>query len=202
MFQMISVAFPPDRDIWREFGSNATVMRLSGRGRGTGRIPFSLRSCAISLSFFYFFLPLCCSLSFFLRIPSLSFTVFLYNSFHLVPPLQPISGLNLSILFLSVWSTTSSFFPLYDKFAFFWEHCQIEPQNVSLSRKATWKDQPKTGSSFKGFLTLEYVRCANIWKKLRCVWESAFWCIYGGPRHKNTQQSWSRMSRQHPVWRV
>lgn len=56
MFQMISTAFPPERDIWREFGSNATVMRVSGRGRGMGRIPFSLRSCAISLSFFYFFL--------------------------------------------------------------------------------------------------------------------------------------------------
>lgn len=54
MFQMISMAFPPERDIWREFGSNATVMRVSGRGRGTRRIPFSLRSCAIFLSFFFF----------------------------------------------------------------------------------------------------------------------------------------------------
>lgn len=31
---MISTAFPLERDILREFGSNATVMRVGGRGGG------------------------------------------------------------------------------------------------------------------------------------------------------------------------
>lgn len=131
MFQMILVAFPPERDIWREFGSNLTVMRLSGRGRGTGRIPFSLRSCAISLSFFYFFLPLCCSLSFFEDTFSLVYSFFIQLSS--CSHLQPISGPNLSILFFSVQSTTPSVFPLYNKFAFFFFFRALSNWTTNLS---------------------------------------------------------------------
>lgn len=63
MFQMTSPAFPPERDIWGVFGWKATVMTASGKGEGTVRIPLSLRSGAISLSFAYFSLSFCCSLS-------------------------------------------------------------------------------------------------------------------------------------------
>lgn len=94
MFQMISMAFPPERDIWREFGSNEMVMRVSGRGRGIGRISFSLRRCAMSFSFFYFFPSLFCS-PFSLRIPPLSFIVFYWNNgtaFILFLPCSPSVG--------------------------------------------------------------------------------------------------------------
>lgn len=49
---MISTAFPLERDILREFGSNATVMRGGRVGGGF----LLVRSCAIASSFGYFFL--------------------------------------------------------------------------------------------------------------------------------------------------
>lgn len=123
MFQMISTAFPPERDIWREFGSNATVMRVSGRGRGMGRIPFSLRSCAISLSFFYFFLSsLLLSIFFWGYLLShLLFFFFFYNgtAFILFLSCSPSVG-QISAFYFSLFSPRPLLSSFYiQNFAFF-----------------------------------------------------------------------------------
>lgn len=145
MFQMISTAFPPERDIWREFGSNATVMRVSGRGRGMGRIPFSLRSCAISLSFFYFFLSsLLLSIFFWGYLLShLLFFVFFITVQLLSCSYLAAHQWAKSQHFISLCSVHNLFFLpfIYKILPFFWEHCQIQPQIFCLNRKATWKDQ-------------------------------------------------------------
>lgn len=138
MFQMISTAFSPERDILREFSSNATVMRVSGRGRRMVRIPFSLRSSAISISLPFFSAPLQL-FSFCLRRPfsHLPSVFFLYNgtAFILLLPCSPSVG-QISAFYFSLFGPWPLLSSLYIINLLFWRALP----NPTTNLQSEWKD--------------------------------------------------------------
>lgn len=163
-------------------------------GGGEGRGGFLLVLEAVPSFYHSFFPPLCCSLSFSEDTVSLIYCFFyIYNgaAFILFIPCSPSVG-QIFAFYFSLFGPRPHLSSLYWRhYPFFLEHCQIQPQIFSLSKKGylkrltlSWKT---TETSFKWFLfhrnmsdVQTYERSSDVSKdQIR----SAFWCIYGWSRH-------------------